>query len=182
MFHVVHLKWNDLAFSISLPVRVAHLRCLLATLNISILNFIQTGVCVCVCVKLQQSKINFRRFINSRSSLRSFGNVRCWRLTPPHTHTVYAKSKVNVVRTRSSHLLSIVICAFPCNVALTIGCFTQSKSKLPIKDGDGAHHYPWRMRFTTIKSFLLIICYVHFGFFASFPRMASSTMANEKLT
>lgn len=90
--------------------------------------------------------------------------------TPPNTHTVFAQSKVNV-RTRSSHLLSAVICALPCNVALppipalTIGCFTQSKSKLPIKDG--AYHFPWRMRYTTIKSFLLIICYVHFVFFGS---------------
>lgn len=141
-------------------MRVAHLRCLLATFEHFNIEFHSNR-----CVKLQQSKINFRRFINSRSSLRSFGNVRCLRLTPPHTHTVFAKSKVNV-RTRSSHLLSAVICALPPTPSLTIGCFTQSKSKLPIKDG--AYHLPWRMRYTTIKSFLLIICYEHFVFFASF--------------
>lgn len=117
------------------------------------------------CAMLQQSKINFRRFINSRSSLSfGFGNVRCLHLTPNQNTK---RRTENVIRTRSSHLLSAVICALPCNVIctkhrLTIG-FSQSKSKLPIKDAFYFFHDECQLRHDQIASSnYLLFSFLHF--------------------
>lgn len=119
------------------------------------------------CAKLQQSKINFRRFINSRSSLSfGFGNVRCLHLTPNRNTE---RRTANVICTRSSHLLSAVICALPCNVIctkhrLTIG-FSQTKRKLLIKGA--LHHHHNKCQPHHEQSLLLIIYYFHFSAFCS---------------